>query len=234
MSADPQPVIRLEGASRFYRDGEAEVRAVDGAELLVAPGECVCVAGPSGSGKTTLLSLMAGLITPSAGRVFFEENDLARLPEARRAALRRSRIGFVFQEPVMLEGLSVWENVALPLALAGRTRGARLVAETWLRAVGLEDKIRSAPRVLSTGQRKRAALARALAADPPVILADEPTSGLDRDTAGAIMDILGRAVRDHGKTVVFVTHDMHWAARAHRTVLMAHGRLIPVYDGHGL
>jgi putative ABC transport system ATP-binding protein len=225
MNTDTQPVIRLENTCRLYRDGDVTVRAVDGVTLTVPRGDLLCITGPSGSGKTTLLGLMAGLVSPTSGAVFFDGRNLAALPDAARAAIRRLHIGFVFQEPVMLEALSTWENVALPLAMNRKTHGARLVAETWLNAVGLKGRERTAPRRLSTGQRKRAALARALAADPPVILADEPTSGLDRDTGERIMDILCRAAVEHGKTVIFVTHDPHFAARAPRIIHMQDGTL---------
>lgn len=218
-------MIKLENVSRSFRDGDSTTAALSGVGLEVGRGELLGIVGPSGSGKTTLLSLMGCLLLPTEGEVFFDGERVSALSEKERAKIRSGKIGFVFQEVVLMEGLSVWENVVLPLVLTGG-RGSREAAMRLLSEVELADKAGSRPCTLSFGQRKRVALARALATDAPVLLADEPTGGLDRETGEAVFDILLRANREGGKTVVFVTHDHFFAEKAGCRVEMRDGKLI--------
>ncbi|MFH1539820.1 MAG: ABC transporter ATP-binding protein [bacterium] len=218
-------MIKLVNVSKIYPDRGDSVVALRNVDLEVNRGDFLGIVGPSGSGKTTLLSLMGCLLLPTGGEVVFDGESVSALSEKERAVIRSRKIGFVFQEIVLMEGLRVWENVVLPRALAGE-RGSRELAGDMLGEVGLQDKIDSRPAVLSFGQRKRVAIARALVTDAPVILADEPTGGLDRETAEAIFNILVSANRERGKTVVFVTHDDYFAGKADRRMEIRDGKLV--------
>lgn len=220
--------IRCEAATRrFTSRGLPPVTAVAAADLVVRAGEFVAIEGPSGSGKSTLLGLLAGIDRADEGRVRVLGHDLARLSTVERAHLRRTRIGVVFQSFGLISSLSVGENVALPLALAGVAvdqRRIRALAE--LAEVGLEDGFAARVDELSGGERQRVGVARALVTNPGLVLADEPAGSLDDDTAGRVLDLLERTCRERGATLVLVTHDPTSAAHADRRIRMFDGHLI--------
>jgi ABC-type lipoprotein export system ATPase subunit len=219
-------VLRTRGLRKEYGREASLVRAVDDVDLEVVPGETVAVMGPSGCGKSTLLYLLGGLDRPTAGEIWLAGQDITRLSERALARLRRDAIGFVFQAFHLMDELTAVENVELPALLAGRSpRAARRRATELLDRVGLADRASFLPTALSGGQRQRVAVARALVADPLVVLADEPTGNLD---SAATMDVLRLFDQLHqaGQTLVIVTHDTRIAATADRMIAMRDGTFI--------
>lgn len=224
---DAQPTLALltmRGVSKDYRRGSQLVLALRGVDLAVGAGEFVALTGPSGSGKSTLLHLAGGLDIPDTGTVFLGDQDLAALSGEERASVRRRKIGFVFQFFHLLSGLSVLENVALPLVLDG-VADAEARAAALVERVGLGHRRTYRPTELSGGEMQRVAIARALVNSPRVILADEPTGNLDSATGDAIMDLLVEQVSAVGSALLLVTHDSRVASRAHRTVEVRDGRI---------
>ena len=219
-------VLRTQGLHKDYGRSASLVHAVDGVDLTVAPGETVAIMGPSGCGKSTLLYLLGGLDRPTAGEIWLDGQDITRMSERALARLRREAVGFVFQAFHLMDELTAVENVELPALLAGRSpRTARKRAEELLERVGLANRARFLPTALSGGQRQRVAVARALVADPLVVLADEPTGNLDSASTRDVLqlfDYLHRA----GQTLVIVTHDVQVAATADRMISMSDGAFI--------
>jgi len=197
---------------------------VDGIDLVVAQGEFLAVLGPSGSGKSTLLALMAGLDRPTAGEVVIDGRAIQDLSEDDLAMLRRRAIGFVFQSFQLLANLTAWENVLLPLELAGRRDGPAR-ADALLAAVGLGERGHHYPSQLSGGEQQRVALARAFGPRPPILLADEPTGNLDRASGEIVLETMEALRREGGTTIVLVTHDAEVAARADRRIHLRDGRV---------
>jgi putative ABC transport system ATP-binding protein len=219
-------MLELDQVTRVYGSGRAQVRALDGVSLRVAPGELVAVMGPSGSGKSTLLNLAGGLDRPTAGRVVVGGTDLGALDRRGLAALRRRRVGYVFQDLNLLPGLTAAENVALPLELDGAgTRKARAGALAALDQVGLRERAGAFPDQLSGGERQQVAIARAVAGQRALLLADEPTGALD-SLAGEMVLALLRARCDDGIAGVLVTHEARYAAVADRVVFLSDGRVV--------
>jgi putative ABC transport system ATP-binding protein len=203
-----------------------ETPALRGASLTVRKGEIVAVMGPSGSGKSTLLHCLAGILVPEQGQVWFGGQRLDALSDERRSALRRDRFGFVFQSGQLVPELTAEQNVALPLLLSGtRRRPAMAAARKWFPALGLDGLECRRSGELSGGQAQRVALARGLVAGPEVLFADEPTGSLDSVSGELVMDLLTAAAREHGTTVVLVTHDARVAAYANREVVVRDGRV---------
>jgi macrolide transport system ATP-binding/permease protein len=226
----PEPVIRVEGVSRTYHVGDIDVHALNDVSVTIERGEFVAIMGSSGSGKSTLMSILGCLDRPSSGHYFFEGLDVGQLDEPALACLRSERLGFVFQSFNLLARTSALENVALPLfyaasgppGAASRTERAREALKT----VGLAERERNTPGQLSGGQQQRVALARALINDPSLLLADEPTGNLDTRTSHEIMQTLTSLNRDHGVTIVVVTHETDIGAYADRMLTMRDGQIV--------
>jgi putative ABC transport system ATP-binding protein len=200
--------------------------ALRGADLTVLTGEILAIMGPSGSGKSTLLHCLAGILTPDAGEIHFAGRRLDTLREAERSELRRDRFGFVFQFGQLVPELTAEENVALPLLLGGTKRTAALAeARSWFGRLGLDGLQARRSGELSGGQAQRVALARAMVTRPDVIFADEPTGALDSLTGEQVMDLLVTTAREHGTTVVVVTHEPRVAACADREVIVRDGKV---------
>jgi putative ABC transport system ATP-binding protein len=220
------PAVRLVHATRAYGDGAARVTALDDVTLEIARGEWVAIVGPSGSGKSTLLHLVAGIDVATSGEVWVDGRELSKLSDDDLTRHRRDRIGVVYQFFNLLPTLSVRENVALPALLAGRgepetfARADRLIEE-----VGLSARGDARPATLSGGEMQRAAVARALIQDPPLVLADEPTGNLDSRAGEAVLERLLALTRARGTTVVLVTHSREAAARADSIVEIRDGRV---------
>ena len=223
--------LAAESVVREFGEGESAVRAVNEVTVNIAPGEFVALVGRSGSGKTTLLNLLAGLDRPSSGKVWFEGRELSQMPERELVGLRRDRIGFVFQSFGLIPLLSAFENVELPLHIAGVSwRDRRRRANEALDLVGLIGRSGHRPYELSGGEQQRVAIARALVADPSVLFADEPTGELDSVTGQTIGGIMRDIGASRGVTVVTATHDLLLADMADRRLQMADGRIASV-DG---
>jgi putative ABC transport system ATP-binding protein len=224
-SADAS-VLRARGLRKHYGQGEGLVRAVDGVDLDVAPGETVAVMGPSGCGKSTLLHLLGGLDRPSGGEVWLAGRRIDQTGERALARLRRTAVGFVFQAFHLMEELTAVENVELSALLAGRSpRAARRQATGLLERVGLADRAGFLPSALSGGQRQRVAIARALSNDPLVIFADEPTGNLDSTSTLDVLRLF-ESLHEAGQTLVIVTHDARIAATADRLISMRDGAFV--------
>ncbi len=199
------PVLACRALRRDFVTPAGPLRVLRGVDLKVRRGEVVAILGPSGSGKTTLLHLLAGLDRPSGGEVWWGDLPVHERPPRALAEVRAERVGLVFQDPHLLSELDALANVTLPGRIRGRVserRGRELLA-----AVGVAERARARPATLSGGERQRVAVARALYADPPLVLADEPTGSLDRASARAVFDLLVRLARERGRAVVMVTHD---------------------------
>jgi len=219
-------MLKLEKVCKTYRTTEVETRALSDVSLEIAPGEFVAIMGPSGCGKSTLLNVLGLLDSPTSGSYGFFGEDVARLPEARLTALRRDRIGFVFQSFNLIDDLSVAENVEVGLLYRGGPSGQRRKrVEEALQRVGMAHRARHRPQQLSGGQQQRVAVARALVSAPSLILADEPTGNLDTANGEAVMALLKDAA-GAGVTVVMVTHSLVHAAEAQRTIKLLDGRVV--------
>jgi putative ABC transport system ATP-binding protein len=208
-----------------YRSGERSLTVLHNVNLSIPEGEFVAILGPSGSGKTTLLGLLAGLDTPSSGRVEIAGTDLSALSEDERARFRRDAVGFVFQSFQLIPSLTAQENVQIPLELKGEA-GAAERARDLLGRVGLGDRLDHYPMQLSGGEQQRVALARAFVHSPRVLFADEPTGNLDVATGRAIVELMEGLNREAGTTLVLVTHDLDLAARARRVIRLADGAVV--------
>jgi putative ABC transport system ATP-binding protein len=218
------PLIRLQGVTKRYGSGASELMALKGIDLDIAAGEFVAIMGPSGSGKSTAMNILGCLDTPTAGQYLFKGAHVEALSRDQRARLRRRYLGFVFQGFNLLSRTSAQENVELPLLYRGDNAAARSAAVARaLASVGLAGWEHHTPSELSGGQQQRVAIARAIVTEPAVVLADEPTGNLDTQRSHEIMGLLVALNRDHGITVLMVTHEPDMAAYAHRMVHFVDG-----------
>jgi putative ABC transport system ATP-binding protein len=219
-------VVKVEAVTKVYQSNALAVQALAGIDLEIRKGDFAVLVGPSGSGKTTLLNLIGGLDTPTSGRIWVGDTDIGRLSKSELSRLRLRQIGFVFQEFNLIPVLSAVENVEFIMLLQGvpdaerRRRSSALLKELGLE--GLEDR---RPNELSGGQQQRVAVARALAAEPIIILPDEPTANLDSKAGGALMDMMRRLNEERGATFVFSTHDPMVVERAKRVIRLRDGRV---------
>jgi putative ABC transport system ATP-binding protein len=222
-----EPLVKIRELHKVYFRGSERIDVLQGVTLDIPQGDFLALMGPSGSGKTTLLNLMGGLDTPSEGSVEVGGDRLDKLSGGRLSAWRARHIGFVFQMYNLLPVLTAARNVELPLLLtklASADRKRRV--QTALNVVGLGDRAQHYPRQLSGGQEQRVGIARAIVTDPTLLLCDEPTGDLDRKSGDEVLDLLQTLNREHGKTIVMVTHDPHAAARARRTLHLEKGVLV--------
>jgi putative ABC transport system ATP-binding protein len=219
------PAAQVLDAVKVYGRADTAVRALDGITATFGTGQFSAIMGPSGSGKSTLMHCLAGLDTLTSGRVFIGGTELGTLNDRALTALRRDRVGFVFQAYNLVPTLTAIENITLPLALAGRKPDAAWV-DSVVGALRLGDRLRHKPSELSGGQQQRVAVGRALAARPEIIFADEPTGNLDSRAGAEVLTFMRTSVRDLGQTVVMVTHDPIAAGYAERVVFLADGRIV--------
>jgi putative ABC transport system ATP-binding protein len=217
-------LLNARDIGKTVKSGDSDLVILREIDFAVTPGEAVGVVGASGSGKSTLLAILAGLDTPTSGRVEIDGIDLFSLDEDARAELRGRLMGFVFQSFQLLPGLTALENVMLPLELADNPEAEKLASQM-LERVGLAERLRHYPKHLSGGEQQRVALARAFVVRPKLLLADEPTGSLDADSGSAVIDLLFQMNREYGATLVMVTHDEALASRCSRIVRLAAGRI---------
>ncbi|MFO7812974.1 MAG: ABC transporter ATP-binding protein [Pelovirga sp.] len=214
-------MIELKNIEKTYRRGVENVRALRGVNLTIDAGELMAIVGPSGAGKTTLLHILGCLDQPSTGDVIFDGVNTASMPESQLVKIRREKIGFVFQQFYLIPGLSVFDNIALPLLFSKKPAPHKKI-EQLAEMVGLEHRLHHAPAQLSGGEMQRTAIARGLVNDPAILLADEPTGNLDTENSEKIYAIL-RRLSDEGLTTIMITHNPELAARAERTVKIRDG-----------
>lgn len=218
-------LIHIENMKKIYNPGENEVRALDGIDLDIEKGDLVAIVGHSGSGKSTLMNMLGCLDTPTSGKYVLDGQDVASMTDNQLADVRNKEIGFIFQGFDLISNLDAVGNVELPLVYRGVSKNERKqLAMEALKSVGLEDRMKHKPNEMSGGQQQRVAVARAVAAKPPIILADEPTGNLDTKSTQEIMEILKELHRS-GRTVIIITHDEEIASQAHRVIRILDGRI---------
>jgi len=226
MNPSPQPLVSIRHVSKTFRRGAEEIHVLTELELAVMDAEFLALMGPSGSGKSTLLNLIGGLDRPDTGSVQIGDDRVDQLNDRQLAAWRARHIGFVFQFYNLLPALTAERNVELPLLLTGLNKAERRQhVQAALAAVSLSNRSKHFPRTLSGGEQQRVGIARAIVTDPTVLLCDEPTGDLDRKAGDEILSLLQSLNKEHGKTIIMVTHDPHASARASRIVYLDKGRL---------
>lgn len=218
-------LIHIKNMKKIYNPGENEVRALDGIDLDIERGDLVAIVGHSGSGKSTLMNMLGCLDTPTSGKYVLDGQDVASMTDNQLADVRNKEIGFIFQGFNLISNLDAVGNVELPLVYRGVSKNERKqLAMEALKSVGLEDRMKHKPNEMSGGQQQRVAVARAVAAKPPIILADEPTGNLDTKSTQEILEILKELHRS-GRTVIIITHDEEIASQAHRVIRILDGRI---------
>ena len=220
-----EPLIRVDDLHKIYNPGENEVRALDGVSLTINRGELVAIVGHSGSGKSTLMNMLGCLDTPTSGHYYLEGMDVSTLSDNQLSDIRNKKIGFIFQGFYLIANLDAVGNVELPLIYrkVGKQKRRRIAVQA-LKKVGLGTRLKHRPNELSGGQQQRVAVARAIAAQPPIILADEPTGNLDSRSTVEIMDIL-KELHKSGRTVIIITHDDDIARQVNRVIRIMDGRV---------
>lgn len=225
-------LIRIQEMYKIYNPGEDEVRALDGVSLEIHEGEFVAIIGHSGSGKSTLMNMLGCLDTPTSGRYYLNGKDISQMTDNELSDIRNKEIGFIFQGFNLIANLDALGNVELPLIYRGiPKKERRQVSRRALEMVGLEKRMKHKPAEMSGGQQQRVAVARAIAARPPIILADEPTGNLDSHSTAEIMNILKR-LHEAGKTVIMITHDPDIARQAERVIRIKDGRIEEEYSSY--
>ena len=226
-----EQIVRTEGLKKYYRLGENTVKALDGVDFSVKEREFVAIIGKSGSGKSTLLHMIGGLDVPTAGEVYVDGKRLSDMNREQLAIFRRRKVGFVFQNYNLVPDLNVYDNVVLPVELDGKRSDRRFVREI-MELLQLEEKADAFPGMLSGGQQQRAAIARAVAAKPSIILADEPTGALDSRSTEELLDLFS-AIHAEGHTILMVTHSVKAASRAGRVLFIKDGEVFhQLYRGN--
>ena len=220
-----ESILKAAGLKKYYGSGDTQVRALDGVDLEIERGKFTAIIGTSGSGKSTLLNILGGLDVPTEGSIRIGGTELSGLDREQAAIFRRKQIGFVFQNYNLIPVLTVWENIVFPLSL-DRQRPDRMFIMKVVKLLGLEEKLDSLPGQLSGGQQQRAAIARALASKPAILLADEPTGNLDSKTSDDVMGLLQMSSREFHQTIVMITHNPEIAQRADRIVRIEDGRIV--------
>lgn len=223
--AQASSIVRLQGVSKIYGSGDAQVRALDDVSVGFGAGEFTAIMGPSGSGKSTMMHILAGLDAPTSGRVFVEDTDITALKDTALTKLRRDRIGFVFQSFNLVPTLDARANILLPMRLAGKAPEKEWF-DLIVNSLGIANRLNHRPSEMSGGQQQRVAVARALMSRPAVIVADEPTGNLDSHSTDEVMDLLRRAVDELGQSVIMVTHDTATAVYADRVLVCRDGRIV--------
>ncbi|MGC4020296.1 MAG: ABC transporter ATP-binding protein [Muricomes sp.] len=220
-----EPLIKIENIHKIYNPGENEVRALDGISLNIQKGEFVAIIGHSGSGKSTLMNMLGCLDVPTSGNYYLNGQDVSQLTDNQLSDIRNKEIGFIFQGFNLVSNLDAVGNVELPLIYRGLNKQKRRkIAVEALRKVGLDTRLKHRPNELSGGQQQRVAVARAIAAQPPIVLADEPTGNLDTKSTKEIMEIL-KGLHKGGRTVIIITHDDEIANQVDRVVRIIDGRI---------
>ena len=226
-SESTEPIIEMQKIRKIYGSGNTEVRALDGVDFRIEPGQFVSVMGPSGSGKSTCMNIIGCLDTPSSGAYLFCGLDVARYDKNQLALLRRNYLGFVFQSFNLIARTTALENVELPLIYKGvKPAERRLRAMKALASVGIADRADHAPSELSGGQQQRVAIARALVSEPTLLLADEPTGNLDTETTADVLHLLQQLNHEHDLTIVMVTHEPEVAVHTRRVLYFVDGKLV--------
>ena len=226
MSNDPKPLVSVFDVTKTFRRGSEDIPVLSHLNLEIKEGEFLALMGPSGSGKSTLLNLIGGLDRPTAGNIEIGEHRINHLSDRQLAAWRARHVGFVFQFYNLLPVLTAERNVELPLLLTHLSKSQRKEhVKVALDVVGLSHRTRHYPRTMSGGEQQRVGIARGIVTDPTILLCDEPTGDLDRKSGDEILSLLQSLNRDHGKTIIMVTHDPHASARASRTVHLDKGQL---------
>ena len=223
--APASSIVRLQGVSKIYGNGDAQVRALDDVSVGFGAGEFTAIMGPSGSGKSTMMHILAGLDAPTSGHVFVEDTDITALKDTALTKLRRDRIGFVFQSFNLVPTLDARANILLPMRLAGKAPEKEWF-DLIVNSLGIANRLSHRPSEMSGGQQQRVAVARALMSRPAVIVADEPTGNLDSHSTAEVMDLLRRAVDELGQSVIMVTHDTATAAYADRVLVCRDGCIV--------
>ena len=221
------PIIQIRGLRKVFRVGDVDVEALRGVDLDSAPGECVSVVGPSGSGKSTMFHVLSGLTPATSGSVTIGGVDIAKLDERGRTALRREKVGIVFQKYNLLPTLSARDNISIALHIAHKPIAWDAQFQEVLKTLGIENRLDHKPRALSGGEQQRVAIARAIVNHPAILLADEPTGNLDSKNSEAVLMLMRDLNRRLGQTIVMITHDPDAAAYADRVVKMRDGQIVP-------
>lgn len=218
-------VIEARDLVKTYKMGEFDVQALRGVSFKIKRGEVVAIMGPSGSGKSTMMNTLGCLDRPTSGEYFLDGESVAQMDDDQLASVRNRKVGFVFQSFNLLSRLTALGNVELPLRYSGQTEGRRERASAALEAVGLKDRMTHRPYELSGGQQQRVAIARAIVNDPAMIMADEPTGNLDSKVGKEIMNLLLNLNKEHGTTLIIVTHDAAIAEQTQRVIRLRDGEL---------
>jgi putative ABC transport system ATP-binding protein len=228
-----ETIMELQDVWKIYRMGEVEVPALRGVSVKIKKGDFVAIIGASGSGKSTMMNLIGCLDIPSKGKIYLKSHDINLLSESDLASLRGKTIGFIFQQYHLIPSMSAFENVMLPLEfLEYNDREAAKRTREILTLVGLSDKMHHRPSQLSGGQQQRVSIARSLVSDPEIILADEPTGALDSVTGREVLEMLQRLWKEHGKTIITVTHDPNLAKYAHTIIELKDGEILRISENH--